>query len=628
MKKITRYITIALAMIGAAIFVSCHGQPDEPAEPIIDPTDPTQNVPEGVLRIFADKTSITADGSDVVTFTVMFGSEDVSNARTLQLTRTIDGNEKLMNYGVNTFSTTIPGTYTFKAEFYRAGQYYSDNEVEVVAVSGVADGETREWIQKILGFQFTSVGCSSCPDLAASLKSVQANFPDRVIPVAFHRDFGKSDPMTIPMSDSYYKCINRQGLPQFNANLIISDEYTTVSEYTAIVDILDRVEMNYPATCGVAIESSMVVGGDRAVKVKVKVTSNTPSQYRYQIFLVEDGVESSILQDGAGSDYIHNNVVRATWSDKTYGELLNEGANLQVGVETTVERTMQIPIGCNLDNMRIVAAAMVSYDGGNSYVVNNCAECPLGGSVDYNTIDAPALSSRFERHICVMDLTGTWCSFCPEGMTKLKFYIQKEEWKDIVHLLALHDNTQGEDPMGLALTSDVMKKYGNYGYPMFVTDLRDSGSLTEHIANIAPSFERSLEEYPACSDVKIATTISGEELSVDVALFPEVAGEWKASVFLVEDGIVAAQKDGSLTHDDYPHDHVARAVVSKYWMGDSLGTLAAEQEATKSYTITLDEEWNRENMYVMALSVDSNGYVNNVAVCPLGESVDYKYLAE
>jgi hypothetical protein len=42
-------------------------------------------VPEGVLRIFADKTEISADGNDEVTFTVMFGSEDVSNAKTLQL---------------------------------------------------------------------------------------------------------------------------------------------------------------------------------------------------------------------------------------------------------------------------------------------------------------------------------------------------------------------------------------------------------------------------------------------------------------------------------------------------------------------------------------------------------------
>lgn len=246
--------------------------------------------------------------------------------------------------------------------------------------------------------------------------------------------------------------------------------------------------------------------------------------------------------------------------------------------------------------------------------------------------DLANFDSRFERHICVMDLTGTWCTFCPGGMTKLNFYIQKNEWKGIVHMLALHDNTQGDDPMGLALTSEIMSNFGNYGYPMFVTDLRDSGSLTEHIANIAPSFERSVEEFPARSDVKIATSMSESELSVDVTLFAEVAGDWSVCAYLVEDGIVAEQKDGSLIHKDYTHNHVARTLLSKNWRGDSLGTLKAEQEGAKHYTTTLNAEWVAENMYVMALSIDAQGYVNNVAVCPIlsGEatsnSVDYKYL--
>lgn len=240
--------------------------------------------------------------------------------------------------------------------------------------------------------------------------------------------------------------------------------------------------------------------------------------------------------------------------------------------------------------------------------------------------DASAVESRFERHICVMDLTGTWCSFCPGGMTKLNMFIQKKEWKDIVHLLALHDNTQGDDPMGLALTSEMMKNYGNYGFPMFVTDLRDSGSLTNNVADIVPSFNCSIEDYPAHSDVKLATTLSAEEVSVSATLFAESAGEYGLSVWLVEDGIIAPQKDGSLIHEDFEHNHVARAVLSASWRGDSLGMLAAEQEVTKQYTTTLNAEWKSENMYVMALALDSEGYVNNVAVCSLGESVDYKYI--
>ena len=82
-----------VALVG---LVSCHGAED----------DGINNVPEGVLRIFADKTTIVADGNDVVTFTVMLGSRDVSQERTLQLVR----NGKLCNYGEYTFSTAVAGT--------------------------------------------------------------------------------------------------------------------------------------------------------------------------------------------------------------------------------------------------------------------------------------------------------------------------------------------------------------------------------------------------------------------------------------------------------------------------------------------------------------------------------------
>ena len=58
-------------------------------------------VPEGVLKIFADKTTIAADGVDCVTFKVMFGAENVSNEKTMKLVWTSGGKEVQMNAGAN-----------------------------------------------------------------------------------------------------------------------------------------------------------------------------------------------------------------------------------------------------------------------------------------------------------------------------------------------------------------------------------------------------------------------------------------------------------------------------------------------------------------------------------------------
>ncbi len=373
MKKFWGYVAALLMVVGSMGLSSCHGQSDE------------IEVPEGVLRIFADKTSIAADGTDLVTFKVMLGSEDVSTQRTLQLVR----NGKLGNYGVNTFSTSVAGLYTFTAEYYYDGtRYYTDNSVQVEARAMTADGEKKGYVQQILGFQFTSIGCTSCPFLASSLKQVQEKFPNRLNVVSFHQDFNYADEMTHPMTETYYKQICRtgvSGLPQFNANLIIDKEYITVSQYDQIVSILDRVEENYPATCGVAIESEYD-SASRKVTVKTKITSNTPSKYRYQIFLVEDNFQSYQygVEGPDAADYKHNNVVRVvSSSDNCFGANFNDGMSMQVGVESVATNTLDIPRGYDVENMRVVVAAFSSYDGGGSFVVNNSAQCPVGGSVDY-----------------------------------------------------------------------------------------------------------------------------------------------------------------------------------------------------------------------------------------------------
>lgn len=375
MKKFWGYVAALLMVVGSLALTSCHGQSDEGMN----------DVPDGVLRIFADKTTIAADGTDMVTFTVMLGSEDVSTQRTLQLVR----NGKLGNYGVNTFSTGVAGIYTFTAEYYYDGtRYYTDNSVQIEARAITADGEQKGYVQQILGFQFTSIGCTACPFLASSLKQVQANYPNRVNVVSFHQDFNYADEMTHPMTEAYYKQICRtgvSGLPQFNANLIIDKEYITVSQYDQIVSILDRVEANYPATCGVAIESEYD-SSSRKVTVKTKITSNTPSKYRYQIFLVEDNFFSYQygIEGPEANDYRHNNVVRVvSTNDNCFGANFNDGMNMQVGVESVAINTLDIPRSFDVDNMRVVVAAFSSYDGGNSFVVNNSAQCPVGGSVDY-----------------------------------------------------------------------------------------------------------------------------------------------------------------------------------------------------------------------------------------------------
>lgn len=351
-------------------FAACSGTIDpESQNPGGTSGNPMEEVPEGVLRIFADKTELTADGNDVVTFTVMFGKEDVSSAQTLVLIREYEGETKRMK-AANKFSTVTAGTYKFTAEYYYGGKFYTDNVVTVEAAPFFS-GEAKEYSQRVLAVYFTSTGCTSCPAATKGLKAVQEANPDMISVVAFHSHMGTvSDPMTIAETTSFNAVLGGfDGLPRLFWNMrqgthLIGPSFTeSYAEEIAA----------YTPQCGVSINATA------PDHIKIGVTSNLPAIYRYLVFMVEDGI---VAEQTGVKDYVHNNVVRAVLTSEK-GDKLNDNLPLTVGVESTATKSFTLSPEWNKDNLRVVVAASTSIDGGYTFVVNNVAECKLGESVDY-----------------------------------------------------------------------------------------------------------------------------------------------------------------------------------------------------------------------------------------------------
>ena len=351
-------------------FAACSGTIDpESQNPGGTSGNPMEEVPEGVLRIFADKTELTADGNDVVTFTVMFGKEDVSSAQTLVLIREYEGETKRMK-AANMFSTVTAGTYKFTAEYYYGGKFYTDNVVTVEAAPFFS-GEAKEYSQRVLAVYFTSTGCTSCPAATKGLKAVQEANPDMISVVAFHSHMGAvSDPMTIAETTSFNAVLGGfDGLPRLFWNMrqgphLIGPSFTeSYAEEIAA----------YTPQCGVSIDATA------ADQIKIGVTSNLPATYRYLVFIVEDGI---VAEQTGVKDYVHNNVVRAVLTSEK-GDKLNDNLPLTVGVESTATKSFTLSPDWNKENLRVVVAASTSIDGGYTFVVNNVAECKLGESVDY-----------------------------------------------------------------------------------------------------------------------------------------------------------------------------------------------------------------------------------------------------
>ena len=575
-------------------------------------------IPEQKLTISADKSTISADGADAVTFTVKYGATDVSKDKSVNIIRTFNGEQMELGAGANSFTTTVAGTYTFKARYYKGGEYISENEVTIEAISAVSDG-AQNFRHKLLGMQFTSIGCPNCPTLSSVIKSIQSSQPERLVPVSFHLDYTIPDPMRIDMGDTYYKTLKGIGLPMFNLDLYNGEEMT--SNRSVIESEMKKRVENYPPTCGVAITTSYDAQS-RELTITPRIKSNTASSYRYLVMLVEDGIKAE--QYGVNGEYTHNNVVRAVLSDNIYGSRFNNGATLAVGVDTQLSAPIKTTLKSNwkAENMRVVVSALSTYDGGKSYNCNNTNECEIGKSVGYllesgdNSGGGESADVAFNRHVSVFEFTGTWCAMCPSGYIFLKYLI--EDWwsHDIVHILAFHDST-ADDPMGIPVTNTIFNAFGLTGFPAFLVDMR--GGTTEK-TEIQPMIESSFADATPCG-VKMTSTNN----SVEVELYAAKSGTYRVALYILEDGIVARQNDSGTYKDNYVHNHVVRAMLSSLYEGDRVGDIKAGQKGTKSYNFNINSSWKREKCSLCALVIDNSGAVVNAAVCPVGKSVDYDY---
>ena len=369
-------------------FAACSGTVDPDAqEPDVPAGNPMEEVPEGVLRIFADKTEITADGNETVTFTVMFGKEDVSTAQTLVLLREFGGEVK-RSKAANKFSTVTAGTYKFTAEYYYGGKHYTDNEVTVEA-KPFFSGEAKTYKQRVLGVYFTSTGCTSCPSATKGIKNLQEANPGMISVAAFHSHMaGVTDPMTIQETSVFNAVLGGfQGLPRLFWNMRKGTEFIGPTFDQGLAEEI----ASYEPQCGVSIKTEPIPDAYDGMpedhispyQIKVGITSNIPSVYRYLVFVVEDGI---VAEQTGDRDYVHNNVVRAVLTSEK-GDKINDNLPLTTGVEVTAAKTLEISPEWNCDNIRIIVAATTSSDGGYTFVANNVAECKLGESVSYQYVE-------------------------------------------------------------------------------------------------------------------------------------------------------------------------------------------------------------------------------------------------
>lgn len=262
-----------------------------------------------------------------------------------------------------------------------------------------------------------------------------------------------------------------------------------------------------------------------------------------------------------------------------------------------------------------------------AYVFEASYEGQVSKQVKIMANEASVTASRFVRRICAMEFTGTWCAMCPSGLTRLNYLISSS-YDGIVYLMSFHVDGTSSDPMVIEQSSILSNKFALSGYPSCVVDMRGTMGLSENYSVMRTVFNESLQGYPAHCGVAVQSVYNenSSEAKVTVRITSEKTADYRLILYAVEDGLKYQQNDGG-NYRDYTHNHVVRKLYSASVEGDRVGSIEADKEIIKEYTVELDKTWKAEEVSFYALVTDGNGYVNNLAVCEaINGNADYEYV--
>lgn len=299
--------------------------------------------------------SFAADGVEQAKFNVFEGNADVTSDAVIY---SVETGEALKG---NTFSTTVPGTYYFYAEY--DGQ--KTDHVSVIAEQVVVSA----FVRKVCLMEFTDAQCTFCPAASRYIDQFILEKNKNVHLLAFH----EKDKWALPQYSVLQNKFKITATPYavVDMRLGLSMENGKMGD---VKDAVNNAPEQSPTHCGVAVSSTK---DGQTAKVTAKVYSEKSSNYYLALYVVEDGIIGEQLDNGlVTTDYYHQYVVRQMLSSTVYGDNLGR-VNAQD--ETSKEYEIAIAPSWNLAKTHVYALAMDE----NGHV-NNMQVCLLdGGAAEY-----------------------------------------------------------------------------------------------------------------------------------------------------------------------------------------------------------------------------------------------------
>lgn len=220
--------------------------------------------------------------------------------------------------------------------------------------------------------------------------------------------------------------------------------------------------------------------------------------------------------------------------------------------------------------------------------------------------------AKAARNVLIEDFTGQRCVNCPKGADAI--HEMQEVFGESVIAVAIHCGPFGGlSAKNSGLMNDTGKEYWNawfsssQGQPVAKINRGAASESYNDWSNLVRT------EMEKSTDVKINAAIDYDNkgnVSIYLNTIANAGRKAKLQVWITEDNITAPQDmpDGTRNRE-YVHQHVFRAAVNDPWGED---ITYGEQWLEKTYTYSIDETWNPENLNLVVFVYDDSGVLQVV----------------
>lgn len=229
---------------------------------------------------------------------------------------------------------------------------------------------------------------------------------------------------------------------------------------------------------------------------------------------------------------------------------------------------------------------------------------------DERYVELPQVDIK--RNVLIEEFTGQRCTNCPDAHRQI-VELQKQYSEQLISV-AIHAGgfgiAEGSNPNIVGLMQPEGDIYATHWgvkeYPSAIIDRRNGVLKADKWATeIRDALERE-----SIINMSVQAEIVSNEVKCQVKIEPTTWFEGKLQLWLTESGISALQIDNGSLVTDYIHNHVFRACIKKDASQDEWGepiSLLANIHHTIERTIALKDNWNTENLHIIAFVYNDSG---------------------